>query len=42
MRAWRIAHGQGTPTSYMSWKSAEHRARRRQLMQQENNQPANA
>jgi hypothetical protein len=34
MRAWRIAHGQGTATSYMSWKSAEHRGRRRKLMDQ--------
>eukprot|EP01043_Picozoa_sp_COSAG02_P046673 COSAG02_NODE_4389_length_5419_cov_3.867293_3_plen_185_part_00 len=38
MKAWRIAHGQGTATSYMSWKSAEHRARRRQFVQSQGDQ----
>ena len=33
MRAWRLAHGQGQPGSYMSQKAAEHRARRRDLVQ---------
>ena len=42
MRAWRLAHGQGTATSYMSWKSAEHRARRRQLIQEDNAEFAEA
>ena len=42
MRAWRIAHGQGQPGSYMSQKSAEHRARRRDMVQQQNQLPLDA
>ena len=30
MKAWRIAHGQGTADSYMAMKSREARARRRE------------
>ena len=33
-RAWRIAHGQGTPNSYMSRKSREHRERRKRKIEE--------
>ena len=36
MKAWRIAHGQGTADSYMAIKSREARERRRVLLQNEN------